>query len=159
MYVFVDMEWISNQHGNHWPTQLAAARVDAQWNTVVNTRITEEVAEFQKKVSAIRAECLRMMCEASVSADLQEIKEDLIDKLSERALFSVEEPEGTSIVIGTARAGHFSWRTENGFHDLDSVMPWLQTHPDYTITDEYATIKTAEQNKYELDSCRIYSSS
>ena len=27
MYVFVDMEWISNQHGNHWPTQLAAARV------------------------------------------------------------------------------------------------------------------------------------
>ena len=34
MYVFVDMEWISNQHGNHWPTQLAAARVDAQWNTV-----------------------------------------------------------------------------------------------------------------------------
>lgn len=34
MYVLVDMEWISNQHGNHWPTQLAAARVDAQWNTV-----------------------------------------------------------------------------------------------------------------------------
>ena len=34
MYVFVDMEWISNQHGNHWPTQLAAARVDAHWNTV-----------------------------------------------------------------------------------------------------------------------------
>ena len=70
--------------------------------SVVNTRITEEVAEFQKKVSAIRAECLRMMCEASVSADLQEIKEDLIDKLSERALFSVEDPEGTYIVIGTS---------------------------------------------------------
>lgn len=34
--------------------------------SVVNTRITEEVAEFQKKVSAIRAECLRMMREASV---------------------------------------------------------------------------------------------
>lgn len=34
MYVFVDMEWISNQRGNHWPTQLAAARVDAHWNTV-----------------------------------------------------------------------------------------------------------------------------
>ena len=67
--------------------------------SVVNTRITEEVAEFQKKVSAIRAECLRMMCEASVSADLQEIKEDLIDKLSERALFSVEEPEGTLSLI------------------------------------------------------------
>lgn len=127
--------------------------------SVVNTRITEEVAEFQKKVSAIRAEWLRMMREASVSADLQEIKEDLIDKLSERALFSVEEPEGTSIVIGTARAGHFSWRTENGFHDLDSVMRWLQSHPDYTICDEYGTIKTAEEFKYVLDSCRIYSSS
>ena len=107
--------------------------------SVVNTRITEEVAEFQKKVSAIRAECLRMMREASVSADLQEIKEDLIDKLSDRALFSVEEPEGTFIVIGTARAGHFSWRTENGFHDLDSVMRWLQSHPDYTICDEWAS--------------------
>ena len=34
MYVFVDMEWISNQRGDRWPTQLAAARVDAQWNTV-----------------------------------------------------------------------------------------------------------------------------
>ena len=34
MYVLVDMEWISNQRGNHWPTQLAAARVDVQWNTV-----------------------------------------------------------------------------------------------------------------------------
>lgn len=34
--------------------------------SVVNTRITEEVAEFQKKVSAIRAEWLRMMREASV---------------------------------------------------------------------------------------------
>lgn len=32
MYVLVDMEWISNQRGNHWPTQLAAARVDAHWN-------------------------------------------------------------------------------------------------------------------------------
>ena len=59
--------------------------------SVVNTRITEEVAEFQKKVSAIRAECLRMMCEASVSADLQEIKEDLIDKLSERALLGCRQ--------------------------------------------------------------------
>ena len=34
MYVLVDMEWISNQRGDHWPTQLAAAHVDAQWNTV-----------------------------------------------------------------------------------------------------------------------------
>ena len=117
--------------------------------SVVNTRITEEVAEFQKKVSAIRAECLRMMCEASVSADL----------LSDRALFSVEEPEGTSIVIGTARAGHFSWRTENGFHDLDSVMRWLQSHPDYTICDEYGTIETAEEFKKVLDWCGTYISS
>ena len=127
--------------------------------SVVNTRITEGVAEFQGKTSAIQAECLRMMREASVSADLQEIKEDLIDKLSDRALFSVEEPEGTSIVIGTARAGHFSWRTENGFHDLDSVMRWLQSHPDYTICDEYGTIKSAEEFKQVLDWCGTYISS
>ena len=100
--------------------------------SVVNARIIEEVAEFQGTTSAIQAECLRMMREASVSADLQEVKEYLIDKLSDRALFSVEEPEGTSIVIGTARAGHFSWRAENGFHDFDSVLRWLQSHPDFT---------------------------
>ena len=85
--------------------------------------------------------------------------QDLIDKLSDRALFSVEEPEGTSIVIGTARAGHFSWRTENGFHDLDSVMRWLQSHPDYTICDEYGTIETAEEFKQVLDWCGTYISS
>ena len=100
--------------------------------SVVNMRIIEEVAEFQGKVSAIQAECLRMMREASVSADLQEAQENLIDKLSDRALFSVEEPEGTSIVIGTAKAGHFSWRAENGFHDLDSVLRWLRSHSDFT---------------------------
>lgn len=127
--------------------------------SVVNMRITEEVAEFQKKVSGIQTECLQMMREIPVSADLQEAKEALIDKLSDHALFAVEDPEGTAIVIGTARAGHFSWRTENGFHDLDSVMRWLQSHPDYTICDEYGTIKTAEEFKYVLDSCRIYSSS
>ena len=83
----------------------------------------------------------------------------VVDKLSDRALFSVEEPEGTSIVIGTARAGHFSWRTENGFHDLDSVMRWLQSHPDYTICDEYGTIKSAEEFKQVLDWCGTYISS
>lgn len=75
--------------------------------SVVNMRITEEVAEFQKKVSGIQTECLQMMREIPVSADLQEAKEALIDKLSDHALFAVEDPEGIAIVIGTARAGHF----------------------------------------------------
>ena len=127
--------------------------------SVVNMRITEEVAEFQKKVSGIQTECLQMMREIPVSADLQEAKEALIDKLSDHALFAVEDPEGIAIVIGTARAGHFSWRTENGFHDLDSVMRWLQSHPDYTICDEYGTIKTAEKFKQVLDWCGTYISS
>mgnify|MGYP000939095610 FL=1 len=127
--------------------------------SVVNIRITEEVAEFQKKVSGIQTECLQMMREIPVSADLQEAKEALIDKLSDHALFAVEDPEGTAIVIGTARAGHFSWRTENGFHDLDSVMRWLQSHPDYTICDEYGTIETAEEFKQVLDWCGTYISS
>ena len=35
MYVLVDMEWIKKNHrGDHWPTQLAAMRVDCAWNTV-----------------------------------------------------------------------------------------------------------------------------
>ena len=119
--------------------------------SVVNKRIIEEVDELQRKVTAIRAECIRMMREVSVSADLQEVKEDLIDSLSGRELFSIEEPEGTSIVIGTARAGHFSWRAENGFHDLDSVLRWLQSHPEFTIRDEYGTIISTEEFKRILD--------
>lgn len=77
----------------------------------------------------------------------------MLDKLSDRALFSIEEPEGTSIVIGMARAGHFSWRAENGFHDLDSVLRWLQSHPEFTICDEYGTINK-EKFKRILDWCR-----
>lgn len=34
MYVLMDMEWISNRNENHWPTQLAALRVDANWDSV-----------------------------------------------------------------------------------------------------------------------------
>lgn len=30
MYVLIDMEWVTNRHGNHWPTQLAAIRVDEE---------------------------------------------------------------------------------------------------------------------------------
>ncbi len=127
--------------------------------SVVNKRIIEEVAEFQRKIAVIQAECIRMIRETPVFADLQETKEDLIDKISDRTFFSVGEPEGTSIVIGTARAGCFSWRTENGFHDLDSVLLWLQSHPEFMISDEYGKIKTVEEFKQVLDWCRIYSSS
>lgn len=34
MYVLVDMEWVTSQCGIHWPTQLAAMRVNAKWETV-----------------------------------------------------------------------------------------------------------------------------
>lgn len=57
MYVLVDMEWISNQHGNHWPTQLAAARVDGQHRGSIllyaHTHNTVEEAFFQKCVKEL----------------------------------------------------------------------------------------------------------
>ncbi len=34
MYVLMDMEWITNRQGHHCPTQLAAMRVDEEWNAV-----------------------------------------------------------------------------------------------------------------------------
>ena len=34
MFVIVDMEWITNSVGHQSPTQLAAARVDDEWNTI-----------------------------------------------------------------------------------------------------------------------------
>ena len=42
--------------------------------SVVNKRIIEEVAEFQRKIAVIQAECIQMMREAPVFADLQETK-------------------------------------------------------------------------------------
>ena len=39
------------------------------------------------------------------------------------------------------------------------VMRWLQSHPDYTICDEYGTIETAEEFKQVLDWCGTYISS
>ena len=86
--------------------------------SVVNMRITEGVAEFQKKVSGIQTECLQMMREIPISADLQEVKENLIDKLSACALFSVEEPDGTSIVIGTMKTAE----------EFKQVLDWCGTY-------------------------------
>lgn len=31
MYVLIDMEWVTNNDGEHWPTQLAAMRVNENW--------------------------------------------------------------------------------------------------------------------------------
>ena len=76
--------------------------------SVVNTRITEEVAEFQKKVSAIRAECLRMMREASVSADLQEIKEDLIGQAQHIEALITQPSAGVVLVNPDEQPFQFS---------------------------------------------------
>ncbi len=46
--------------------------------SVVNKRIIEEVAEFQRKIAVIQAECIRMIRETPVFADLQETKEDSV---------------------------------------------------------------------------------
>ena len=42
MYVLIDMEWVTNRHGNHWPTQLAAIRVDEEWQTVDSFSVLPE---------------------------------------------------------------------------------------------------------------------
>lgn len=34
MYVLMDMEWVENKNGGRWPTQLAAMRVNENWETV-----------------------------------------------------------------------------------------------------------------------------
>ena len=61
MYVLVDMEWISNQHGNHWPTQLAAARVDAQWPCGVETKHSSHWLR-SLKVRRFCSEGIMMIC-------------------------------------------------------------------------------------------------
>lgn len=105
----------------------------------IKTHIYEEVSSIKKQLHMIQEDCVRKINEITVSEDLSERKEDLIEKLSSGTLFSIEEPESASVVIGTARAGHFSWRSENGFRDLYSFERWLEAHPEFSIMDEYGT--------------------
>ena len=48
MFVITDLEWITNSNGHHSPTQIAAIRVDEQWNTIdeFNSFIRPRDAEF-----------------------------------------------------------------------------------------------------------------
>lgn len=79
--------------------------------------------------------------------------DELLNKISNQFLFQIEEPESASVVIGTARAGHFSWRAENGFRDLFSVEQWLRNNPEFSIYDEYGKAITWEQFKEAVAWC------
>lgn len=41
--------------------------------------------------------------------------DELLNKISNQFLFQIEEPESASVVIGTARAGHFPGESRTGF--------------------------------------------
>lgn len=117
----------------------------------VKTHIYEEVSSINKQLHMIQEDCIRQINGIAVSEELSERKEDLIEKLSSGALFSIEEPESASVVIGTARAGHFSWRSENGFRDLYSFERWLEAHPEFHIVDEYGTAISLNEFKSVVD--------
>ena len=84
---------------------------------------------------------------------LEDTMDELLNKISNQFLFQIEEPESASVVIGTARAGHFSWRVENGFRDIFSVEQWLRDNPEFSIYDEYGTAITWEQFKEAVAWC------
>lgn len=119
----------------------------------VKRQIVEEVAALQEKLIAIQTDCINRIKELPVTSELEDIKDDLLDKISNQFLFLVEEPESASVVIGTARAGHFSWRADNGFRDLFSVEQWLRNNPEFSIYDEYGTVITWEQFKEVVAWC------
>lgn len=119
----------------------------------VKRQIVEEVAALQEKLIAIQTDCINRIKELPVTSELEDIKDDLLDKISNQFLFQVEEPESASVVIGTARAGHFSWRADNGFRDLFSVEQWLRNNPEFSIYDEYGTVITWEQFKEVVAWC------
>ena len=108
----------------------------------VKRQVVEEVAALQERLIAIQADCVNQIKAIPITSELEDIKETLLDKISNQFLFHVEEPESASVVIGTARAGHFSWRSENGFRDLISVEQWLRNNPEFSIYDEYGTAVT-----------------
>ncbi len=119
----------------------------------VKRQIVEEVAELQKKLIAIQTDCIKRIKAIAVTPELEDIKDGVLDKISNQFLFQVEEPDSASVVIGTARAGHFSWRADNGFRDLFSVEQWLRNNPEFSIYDEYGTAITWEQFKEAVDWC------
>lgn len=119
----------------------------------VKRQVVEEVAALQERLIAIQADCVNQIKAIPITSELEDIKETLLDKISNQFLFHVEEPESASVVIGTARAGHFSWRSENGFRDLISVELWLRNNPEFSIYDEYGTAVTWDQFKEVIAWC------
>lgn len=119
----------------------------------VKRQVVEEVAALQERLIAIQADCVNQIKAIPITSELEDIKETLLDKISNQFLFHVEEPESASVVIGTARAGHFSWRSENGFRDLISVEQWLRNNPEFSIYDEYGTAVTWDQFKEVIAWC------
>lgn len=73
-------------------------------------QVVEEVAALQEKLIAIQTDCINRIKEIPVTSDLEDTMDELLNKISNQFLFQIEEPESASVVIGTARAGHFSWR-------------------------------------------------
>lgn len=116
-------------------------------------QVVEEVAALQEKLIAIQADCINRIKEIPVTSDLEDTMDELLNKISNQFLFQIEEPESASVVIGTARAGHFSWRVENGFRDIFSVEQWLRDNPEFSIYDEYGTAITWEQFKEAVAWC------
>lgn len=103
----------------------------------VKTEITEEVREFQYRLTLEKKRFIKRVLKIPVSPELEDAKADLIDAIELTRELDIEIPESATVVIGTARAGRFSWRKENGFHDLDSFARWLKDHPEFSIHDEY----------------------
>ena len=116
-------------------------------------QVVEEVAALQEKLIAIQADCINRIKEIPVTSDLEDTMDELLNKISNQFLVQIEEPESASVVIGTERAGHFSWRVENGFRDIFSVEQWLRDNPEFSIYDEYGTAITWEQFKEAVAWC------
>ena len=114
-------------------------------------QVVEEVAALQEKLIAIQADCINRIKEIPVTSDLEDTMDEQV--LLRKFKSALEEPESASVVIGTARAGHFSWRVENGFRDIFSVEQWLRDNPEFSIYDEYGTAITWEQFKEAVAWC------
>lgn len=119
----------------------------------VKRQVVEEVTTLQEKLFAIQKECINRIKELPVTSELEDTMDELLNKISNQFLFQIEEPESASVVIGTARASHFSWRSENGFRDLISVEQWLRNNPEFSIYDEYGTAVTWDQFKEVIAWC------
>lgn len=105
------------------------------------------IEQFQAQVKEIGAKARALISALPIEDDLEDLKDTLLWNLDHGHVFEVDEPDTDWLTIGSTRAGGFSWRHDNGFHDIWHVERYLSEHSNLTIADEYGETLALDEFK------------